>query len=203
MVLKPEYFEQTRFIQSCWCPGSLHLSIHQQPRYCMVTSSNGNIFRVTGHLCGEFTGPRWIPCTKASDAELWCFHEAGDLRRYRAHYDATVLSMQNKQVIVSHEEGFQQTGRFIFEKIIWNANVQIYVFLIKLSYCRELRQYELNKFCRKKVNRRINELRLISLSLPLGPVKVPDMLYDHPLCPDWASDHPGLPDPIKYWWQPG
>ena len=23
-----------------------------------TTSSNGNIFRVTGHLCGEFTGPR-------------------------------------------------------------------------------------------------------------------------------------------------
>ena len=27
----------------------------------MMTSSNGNIFRVTGHLCGEFNGPRWIP----------------------------------------------------------------------------------------------------------------------------------------------
>ena len=39
----------------------------------MMTSSNGNIFRVTGHLCGEFTGPRWIPRTKVSDAELWCF----------------------------------------------------------------------------------------------------------------------------------
>ena len=24
----------------------------------MMTSSNGNIFRVTGHLCGKFTGPR-------------------------------------------------------------------------------------------------------------------------------------------------
>ena len=39
----------------------------------MMTSSNGNIFRDTGLLCGEFTGDRWIPCTKASDAELWCF----------------------------------------------------------------------------------------------------------------------------------
>ena len=38
----------------------------------MMTSSNGNIFRVTGHLCGEFTGLRWSPHTKASDAELWC-----------------------------------------------------------------------------------------------------------------------------------
>ena len=27
----------------------------------MMTSSNGNIFRATGHLCGEFTGPRLIP----------------------------------------------------------------------------------------------------------------------------------------------
>ena len=39
----------------------------------LMTSSNGNIFRVTGPLCGEFTGLRWIPHTKASDAELWCF----------------------------------------------------------------------------------------------------------------------------------
>ena len=39
----------------------------------MMTSSNGNIFRVTGPLWGKFTGPRWIPHTKASDAELWCF----------------------------------------------------------------------------------------------------------------------------------
>ena len=39
----------------------------------MMTLSNGNTFHVTGHLCGEFTGHRWIPRTKASDAELWCF----------------------------------------------------------------------------------------------------------------------------------
>ena len=39
----------------------------------MMKSSNGNIFCVAGHLCGEFTGNRWIPHTKASDAELWCF----------------------------------------------------------------------------------------------------------------------------------
>ena len=39
----------------------------------MMTSSNGSIFSVTGPLCVEFTGYRWIPLTKASDAELWCF----------------------------------------------------------------------------------------------------------------------------------
>ena len=39
----------------------------------MMTSSNGSIFRDTGPLCGDFAGHRWIPLTKASDAELWCF----------------------------------------------------------------------------------------------------------------------------------
>ena len=39
----------------------------------VMTSSNGNIFRVTGSLWGESTGDRWIPLTKASDAELKCF----------------------------------------------------------------------------------------------------------------------------------
>ena len=39
----------------------------------MMTSSNGNVFRVNGPLWGESTGDRWIPLLKASDAELWCF----------------------------------------------------------------------------------------------------------------------------------
>ena len=39
----------------------------------MMTSWNGNIFRFTGLLCGEFIGHRWIPRSKASDTELWFF----------------------------------------------------------------------------------------------------------------------------------
>ena len=72
----------------------------------MMTSSNGNIFRVTGHLCGEFTGPpvnsphkgQWrgalmfsLINTRIND---WLNNsEAGDLRRYRAHYDVTVIGL--------------------------------------------------------------------------------------------------------------
>ena len=41
--------------------------------WSMMTSSNGSIFRVTGPLCGEFTAHRWIPLTKASGTEIWCF----------------------------------------------------------------------------------------------------------------------------------
>ena len=41
--------------------------------HIIMTSSNGNIYRVSGPLCEEFTCNRWIPLTKASDAELWGF----------------------------------------------------------------------------------------------------------------------------------
>ena len=68
-----------------------------------MTSSNGNIFCVTGHLCGEFTSPGWIPRTKpvtrSSDVffdmplnKRWVNNrEAGDLRCYQVHYDVTVM----------------------------------------------------------------------------------------------------------------
>ena len=62
------------FWHTTWTPSNVDwgwIVLHQT--VSMMTSSNGNIFRITGHLCGEFTSNRWIPRTKASDAELWCF----------------------------------------------------------------------------------------------------------------------------------
>ena len=47
-------------IRFCWLDG-----ISQKGGlYLMMTSSNGNIFRVTSHLCGEFTVHRWIPAQR-------------------------------------------------------------------------------------------------------------------------------------------
>ena len=74
----------------------------------MTTSSNGNIFRVTGHLCGEFTGPGEFPTqrpvTRSFGVSLICVwingwannHEAGDLRRHRGynHYDVNVMATE-------------------------------------------------------------------------------------------------------------
>ena len=36
-----------------------------------LASTNGNIFRITGPLCGEFTSHQWIPITMATNAEFW------------------------------------------------------------------------------------------------------------------------------------
>ena len=77
-----------------------------------MASSNGNIFRVTGPLCGEFTGhstefPAQRPVTRSFNVSLICAwtngwvnnRDAGDLRRHHAHYDVTVMWIR---VLVKH-----------------------------------------------------------------------------------------------------
>ena len=64
---------------SCNCPGASKV-ILKNIRKTITKPIKARIqddvikwkhFRVTGHLCGEFTGHRWFPRTKASDAELF------------------------------------------------------------------------------------------------------------------------------------
>ena len=70
----------------------------------MMTSSNGNVFRVTGPLCGEFMGQlvisphkgQWRGALTFTLICAWIYgwvnnRKAGDLRRHRAHYDVTVM----------------------------------------------------------------------------------------------------------------
>ena len=65
--------------------------------FSMMTSSNGNIFRATGPLCGEFIAPGEFPTQRPVARSFDVFFDlclnngwvnnrkAGDLRRYRAH----------------------------------------------------------------------------------------------------------------------
>ena len=48
-------------------------AIRRHHAYNMMTSSNGTIIRVTGHSCGELTGPRWNPPYKVQ----WRITQAG------------------------------------------------------------------------------------------------------------------------------
>ena len=100
-------FIEIRQNKSC-SSDQLQMSVKSSQRLDhMMTSSSGNNFCVDGPLCGEFTGHQWIPLTKASDAELWCFlwsapwmkswvnnREAGDLRSHRPHYDVIVMHLK-------------------------------------------------------------------------------------------------------------
>ena len=68
----------------------------------MMTSSDGNIFRVTDPMCRDFTGE--VPSQKSVTRSFHIFslicawtrgwvnnRDAGDLRRLHAHYDATLM----------------------------------------------------------------------------------------------------------------
>ena len=87
-------------VKQTWGPYAL---LNFLPTF-MMTSSNGNIFRVTGHVCGEFTAPpvnsphkgQWRGALMFSLICVWIHgwvnkREAGDLRRYRTHYDVIVM----------------------------------------------------------------------------------------------------------------
>ena len=74
----------------------------------MMTSSNGNIFRVTGPLCGELISPGEFPAQRPVTRSFDVFfdlhpnkklsknREAGDLRRRRGHYDVNVMPRNHK-----------------------------------------------------------------------------------------------------------
>ena len=63
----------------------------------MMTSSNGNIYHITGPLCGEFTGefPSQKPVTWSFDFFSCICNWANDSRCHRAHYDVTVILREN------------------------------------------------------------------------------------------------------------
>ena len=114
-----------------WCPQmSQHLTVpdHQQTwrwlqsnNIFTMTSSNGNIFRVTGPLCGEFTGPGEFPAQRPVTRSFDVFfdlrlnkrlskqREAGDLRRNSSHYD--VIIMYTVISITCWPDGVIQNGR--------------------------------------------------------------------------------------------
>ena len=79
VIMLRQYFHPTKLLSLYSCVWLIWQYVHCLSKYrilsmhIMMTSSNGNIFRVTGPLCGEFTGYWWIPRTKASDAEFWCY----------------------------------------------------------------------------------------------------------------------------------
>ena len=95
--------------------------------HSMMKSSNWNIFRVTGPLCGEFTCHRWIPLTKASDMELWCFLWSATEQTFKQTIKTPVIS----DAIA----------------LIMTITVMHISSVIKISFCRISFSGHQNKFC--------------------------------------------------------
>ena len=81
--------------------GYFHASNRQDRISNMMTSSNGNIFRVTGPLWRESTCLWWFPLQWRGALMFSLIYawrnvwgnsrDTGDLRRHRAHYNVTVM----------------------------------------------------------------------------------------------------------------
>ena len=89
-----------------------------------MTSSNGNTFRNTGD--------RWIPHTKASDADLYMFplicawingwvnkREVGDLRHHGAHYDIIVMNITTSVFYLFKAQPVHELVKILIDKNIW------------------------------------------------------------------------------------
>ena len=76
---------------SCWYEMPVVVSLMDDILYStllMMTSSNGNIFHVTGYLCGEFPGPRWIPTQRPVT------------RSFDVYFDLRPNKWLNKQLVI-------------------------------------------------------------------------------------------------------
>ena len=108
-----------------------------------MTSSNGNIFRVTGPLCGEFTGYRFIRGTLRFS--LICASTSGgvynrdtvDFIFHHAHYDVTAMKNQ------SHAHGIE---KYNVVKIKFCLRREINQ--IKLRYQYATRYYDIENICK-------------------------------------------------------
>ena len=116
----------------------------------MRTSSNGNIFRVAGPLCGEFTGHRWIPhkgqwCGALIFSLIWAWingwvnnREAGDLSRHRVNYDVTVMTF--RQLDLQRHISFKMYSKFnisLQESTFENVTCKLLTISFRLQYIKD------------------------------------------------------------------
>ena len=84
---------QCKFFTKCNCIGQKYVWCNTSPiqshtfimYQSMMTSSNGNFFRVTGPLCGEFTGPGEFPAQRPVK------------RSFDVFFDLRLIKRLNKQ----------------------------------------------------------------------------------------------------------
>ena len=62
-----------------------------------------DLFHATDPLCGESTGHRWIPLTKASDAELWCFLWSTPEQTVKQAIEMLVICDTTALIIACHD----------------------------------------------------------------------------------------------------
>ena len=97
----------TKYINVSYIARMIHFPI------TMMTSSR-NIFRVTGPLWGESIGRQWIPLTKTSHVDLWCFLWLCKQSRY--------LDTHTRTFTRTHTHAHTQTQTHTHTTLKWGVN---------------------------------------------------------------------------------
>ena len=121
LLTKVSANERSHYICDIW-----HLA---QPY--MMTSSNGNIFHMTGPLCGIHQSPvnslnkgQWRGALMFSLICAWLNgwvnnHEAGDLRCHCAYYDVTVMDGQWARWSTGMKQSSQLWRKYVSLFVLW------------------------------------------------------------------------------------
>ena len=141
-VLRPS--EIWRYLSFRWVSDAYHV-LHPRPfPEDMMTSSNGNSFRVTGPMCGEFTGHRWIPRTKASDLELWYFLWSTPEKRSSKQSQGYWFQMPSPQswrhCIASGPPNSNSTSKTILTGYGINEIYEVYSDVISFQLCNVIKR---------------------------------------------------------------
>ena len=94
----------------------------------MVKSSNGNIFHVTGHLCGEFTSHRNSWQARAWTNDIFFNNNLGkifDLEKiFEKGIDSVMISPECTQISGIYSQNSRILRKSIFKSMVWYlANV--------------------------------------------------------------------------------
>ena len=106
---------------------------------------NENRFSLTGPLCGEFTGHRWVSITKAGDAELWCFLRYAPERTVEKTIETPVIwdpiplimtplscNERNREICVTHTYTYMCVYIYIYIYVCVSPGKQEVFFFIPM-----------------------------------------------------------------------
>ena len=117
-------------------------------------------FRVTGRLCGEFTGHRWNPRTQKGQwrwalvISLICAwmndwvnnRETGEVRRYRAYYDVTVITWPVHGYLTGRDNLCNIAKHFEFVPSNWEKQTPYLVLTIELINLFQMKLHVIKMF---------------------------------------------------------
>ena len=112
----------------------------------MMTSSNGNIFRVTGHLCGKFTGPGEFPAQRPVTRSFDVFFDLRLNKRLSKQpwgwwFETPAWSLWRHRNAITRRD----INSFIKVLELWNYHclprwVRLYYVIRSLVYIKVIRQ---------------------------------------------------------------